>query len=803
MLKKRILVLMFLLVLLPLVGCLTPSNQAPILTSSPITTATVGVEYTYDVNATDPDGDTLTYSLATPGGMTINSATGLIKWTPVTAQIGDNLVTVKVSDGSLSITQSFTIKVSTLPPVNQAPVINSTPNLTATVGVTYFYDVNATDPNNDTLNYFLTACPSGMVISSDNGLIWWTPIAEGAYAVAVKVSDGALSDNQGFTIVVSKPTVPPETYTITASAGPGGTISPLGDVTVNKGSDRLFTITPNALYSIEKVLVDGGSVGAVAFYTFTNVAKDHTIHATFSAVEAVNQAPTITSDPVNTAILGVEYIYDVEATDPDGDVLTYSILTTKPDNMTINPSTGVISWIPTAEGEYPIVVEVSDGVLSDTQSFTITVSTVEITGIEVVPDTMTLFVGEPRTITSVTAHYQIKSDFEVPIPFGDCIYDSNNPAVATVLTPGVVTGEATGVATITVTYAGKSDTIVVTVSIHPSPVHNVNQDTYYTTIQIAIDAADPGDTIEVAAGTYDEDPIIDRSLTLRSVTGDYRDSGVIIAGTITLSGINDNITIQGFNFSFDPLTMVQSIYSDVYLAGDDLVIQNNSFTATTATSDSNKTAIHIINPSAARTGWVFDDNLVTGYRGMHIWGSYTPTDIMDVTITNNVIDGDSVTPAYAGISVNAVGGIISGNVISYTADAGINIGSENTACDDLTISNNTVTHAGCGLWDNAGAINLHSDCTDITITGNTLSDSWDGVTITDKDALGSGIAVNSNNITGNSNFGIFNDDDSGTLDAENNWWGSEHGPKHDGFPALGGDTVSDNVDYEPFLTSPH
>jgi len=97
--------------LILLVGCFPLKNQSPIITSTPITLAEVDELYTYQVEATDPDGDTLTYSLAVkPSGMTINSATGLIKWTP-TAK-GDYDVVVKVSDGALDITQSFTIVVS-------------------------------------------------------------------------------------------------------------------------------------------------------------------------------------------------------------------------------------------------------------------------------------------------------------------------------------------------------------------------------------------------------------------------------------------------------------------------------------------------------------------------------------------------------------------------------------------------------------------------------------------------------------------------------------------------------------------
>ena len=77
------------------------------------------------------------------------------------------------------------------------------------------------------------------------------------------------------------PPITPNTYIITASAGPNGSISPSGNITVNQGSDKLFTITPDTGYQIYDVLVDESSVGAVSSYTFTNVTEDHTIYATF------------------------------------------------------------------------------------------------------------------------------------------------------------------------------------------------------------------------------------------------------------------------------------------------------------------------------------------------------------------------------------------------------------------------------------------------------------------------------------------------------------------------------------------
>ena len=73
------------------------------------------------------------------------------------------------------------------------------------------------------------------------------------------------------------------TFTISASAGANGAITPSGAVSVNYGATRAFTITPGAGYHVADVLVDGSSVGAVTSYSFTNVLAGHSISATFAA----------------------------------------------------------------------------------------------------------------------------------------------------------------------------------------------------------------------------------------------------------------------------------------------------------------------------------------------------------------------------------------------------------------------------------------------------------------------------------------------------------------------------------------
>lgn len=76
--------------------------------------------------------------------------------------------------------------------------------------------------------------------------------------------------------------VEPTSYTITASAGQGGSITPSGAVSVEKGGSQTFTIKPSDNYEIEDVKVDGVFKGAVETYTISNVSENHTIAATFT-----------------------------------------------------------------------------------------------------------------------------------------------------------------------------------------------------------------------------------------------------------------------------------------------------------------------------------------------------------------------------------------------------------------------------------------------------------------------------------------------------------------------------------------
>ena len=80
-------------------------------------------------------------------------------------------------------------------------------------------------------------------------------------------------------------------YTIKATAGTGGSISPSGNVSVREGRDQAFTITPDKGYAVANVKIDGRSIGAVKSYTFENVRRNHTIEVSFARANEFIDVP--------------------------------------------------------------------------------------------------------------------------------------------------------------------------------------------------------------------------------------------------------------------------------------------------------------------------------------------------------------------------------------------------------------------------------------------------------------------------------------------------------------------------------
>ncbi len=370
-------------------------NRAPEISSEPVIEASVGQGYTYDVDAEDEDiGQPLTYRLVgrTLAGMSINATTGLITWIPNEEQ-GDQswLVVVRVEDtlGSFD-EQSFQVGVE-VPASNSAPEIRNAAPDRASAGVLYTFDFEASDVDNDQLEWSLESGPPGLTIDSDSGVVRWTPalaqVGETLSFVVRVTDDGGLFDRRETLVLVEvEANTPPEfgnepetqavvgeeyvfeprvtdedgdPVSVQLVAGP-----PSADCSDGRCNQLRWTPDSEGAFSFQLIATDDR--GAEAELRWNVVVEE----------PGANNRPVFTSTPVGTAQVGEEYLYTANAQDPDGDNLVFTLAAASPAQMNIDASTGEITWTPTEDdlGPNPVVVQVSDGRGgTDLQTFTLEV----------------------------------------------------------------------------------------------------------------------------------------------------------------------------------------------------------------------------------------------------------------------------------------------------------------------------------------------------------------------------------------------------------------------------------------------
>jgi len=324
------------------------------------------------------------------------------------------------------------------------------------------------------------------------------------------------------------------------------------------------------------------------------------------------------------------------------------------------------------------------------------------------------------------------------------------------------------------------------------PVYNVDQNSYYDTIQGAIDDAEEGATIEVEEGTYEEPQIvIDKNLTIE---GEDKETTIIKPAEDTGTSGDDRgwFLVDSYDVEFN--------LSNVTLDGEGKNIWQAIRAYGTGTIDNN-----IIKNMGHDT----QDNM--GF-GIAVFGN--------MVISNNHISNIE----RVGISIfdmslylydepKATDVVVTGNtIIGMGPDADIlGYGIELDCGANATISNNTFRNWGPDTTDWASAAILVHDAFSVgvsaeaTITSNTIEDNEYGIYVGYYGDAESIVVANSNNIQGNAELGAraWADEDEdfpSTLDFTNNWWGDDSGPYHEEKNPNGqGDSVSDNVSFSPWL----
>lgn len=356
-----------------------PANDPPVFTSEPIRTAFVGQLYRYTPQAVDPDGDPIQFGLIgdLPFHMQIFDGEN-ITWQPGADQVRDWTITVDARDGKGGMAeQTFTIKVQDITG-NTPPFITSAPITVAEAGAEYRYRVVAQDPDGDPLDFSLTESPEGMTIGQSDGEIVWQPTAEDVafHSVEIRVDDGRLGHAlQRFSLAVVSSldnappmieSVPittaevgtPYQYQVQASDADGDPLSftfvesPDG-MAIDRASGRVeWEPASGQSGSNPVIIVVSDGRGGAARQEFTVLVND----------PALNQSPQITSTPPTTGTVGIEWVYLVQATDPDGDALTFA-LRQAPAGAVIDSVAGQLRWLPGANqtGAQAFELQVTDG----------------------------------------------------------------------------------------------------------------------------------------------------------------------------------------------------------------------------------------------------------------------------------------------------------------------------------------------------------------------------------------------------------------------------------------------------------
>jgi hypothetical protein len=401
-------------------------NDAPTFTSTPVTTATEDVLYSYTVATLDIDaGSSVTLTAPTkPAFLTLTG--NVLSGTPANNFVGVHNVVLIANDGFTTTQQSFTITVAN---VNDAPVINT---INGVVLAALPLDVNVAENGVDTLNVVATDADVGdtKTFSFDAAPVFADAVMDpltgvltinttfdeaGDHLVTVTVTDGSGAFDEEFAVVhvsnvdrapvftsalVASPRLEDTALVHTATANdPDGTAvtfsvvrppSPV-DLSIN-GSTGAVTFTPTQ--------ANVGSITITLRATSNGLSTDQ---VSTVVITNVDDQPTFTSTPPATPHNeGVLFSYVAAGFDEDGDALVFAA-PTKPAFLSFNPATRTLSGIPDDAdvGVHNVVLSVSDGSgPAVTQSFTIIVVNVNDAPVFTAPTPSgTLTVAEGATLT--------------------------------------------------------------------------------------------------------------------------------------------------------------------------------------------------------------------------------------------------------------------------------------------------------------------------------------------------------------------------------------------------------------------
>ena len=513
-------------------------NQAPVAVGIiPVQSMTVGAAGAVQVSGyfSDSNGDSLTY---TARSNNTNVATTWVSGAYLTitpVRVGSATVTVTASDGVLSATQRFSVTVRVAPVRNQAPVaVGIIPVQSMTVGAAGAVQVSGyfSDLNGDSLTYTARSNNTNVATTWVSGAyLTITPVRVGSATVTVTASDGSFTATQRFSVTVRAVPVrnqapvavgiiPVQSMTV----GAAGAVQVSGYFSDSNGDSLTYTARSNNT-NVATTWVSGAYLTItpvrVGRATVTVTASDGALSATqrFSVTVRVapvrNQAPVaVGTIPAQSMTVGAAGAVQVSGyfSDSNGDSLTYTAVSGNTNVVTTRVSGAYLTITPVRVGRATVTVSASDGALSATQRFSVTVSAVPVRNQApaaigtIAPQT--LMVNSAALRVNVSSYFRDSDDDNLTYTA-----NSDNTNVATVSVSGAqitITPQRTGSTTIHVTASdgalSTTQSISVTVASTPPQPDPTSFDLAIQSVTVNKDTLVPGESFTLSVAIRNNGP---------------------------------------------------------------------------------------------------------------------------------------------------------------------------------------------------------------------------------------------------------------------------------------------------------
>jgi parallel beta-helix repeat protein len=236
----------------------------------------------------------------------------------------------------------------------------------------------------------------------------------------------------------------------------------------------------------------------------------------------------------------------------------------------------------------------------------------------------------------------------------------------------------------------------------------------YTGVQEAINAASPGDTIEVMAGTYPEAIEVNKTLTITGVNG---------TPVIGNPGSDASVLVSADGVTLENLKIATGAQWDVRITGNSSILRSLDMTGHDPGEETDPVVFADEISSVTIEGSVLD---TTGLRGISVVNS------SGITVRNCIIDikGSAENAASLGFFAQCSGAHYSGVIVSNTTitGGGIDVSAKNSTVDSISVSRNTITSPGSSGITILGPVHdAPYSMTGVAVTGNTVTDNRGGV----------------------------------------------------------------------------